>query len=406
MLLLLFIVILSLDSTLCVSCPKQCDCDTENGLNRASCVDQNIVSVAVGVPKQVQVYSLSRNVISELDNFCFKELGYTSIQVLDLSYNQIFWIGLHAFSGLDQLVDLNLSNNRIRYFPSDIFWDTPQLDILDLSSNILETLKNEPLIMHNKLQVLNLNSCRIKSLPDRLFTRLPNLKKLDISENYLVTLSLDVLRPLRKLNRLELRNDYWPCNANFIAIETWIVSRGIAYQKFCKKKLPTMSEKIMSMLHVERKPVDIGEIWNLTAKNTTIDLRICNETKPLTPFQKFDRNFSALQAFVIGLEIGLAIGIIATYVWLRRVCGQLRCRRPQSRRERRRVRQEGDMRNHLLWNAVVHTNMETPPIYRRQVLPVPSAPLNSQPTRGRQGNSNPERSETPPPPYDECRPSG
>lgn len=53
-------------------CPKQCDCDLYNGLNRALCVDQNIVSIDVGVPSAVQVYSLNHNSISELDNFCFK----------------------------------------------------------------------------------------------------------------------------------------------------------------------------------------------------------------------------------------------------------------------------------------------------------------------------------------------
>lgn len=53
-------------------CPKECDCDIENGLNRATCVNQIIVHVDVGVPKAVQVYSLSHNAISELENFCFK----------------------------------------------------------------------------------------------------------------------------------------------------------------------------------------------------------------------------------------------------------------------------------------------------------------------------------------------
>lgn len=53
-------------------CPKQCDCDMDNGLNRAMCVDQNIINIDVGVSKAVQVYSLSHNAISELDNFCFK----------------------------------------------------------------------------------------------------------------------------------------------------------------------------------------------------------------------------------------------------------------------------------------------------------------------------------------------
>lgn len=83
----------------------------------------------------------------------FQEAGYLSIQVLNLSYNLIFWIGLHAFSGLEKLVHLDLSNNRLRYIPSDLFWDTPRLTTLDLSSNIFEALKNEPFIMHSELQV-------------------------------------------------------------------------------------------------------------------------------------------------------------------------------------------------------------------------------------------------------------
>lgn len=53
-------------------CPKECDCDIDNGLNRATCVNQVIVHIDVGVPTAVQVYSLSNNAIGELDNYCFK----------------------------------------------------------------------------------------------------------------------------------------------------------------------------------------------------------------------------------------------------------------------------------------------------------------------------------------------
>lgn len=56
-------------------CPKQCDCDKEDGFNRARCTDQNIVSIEVDVPKEVQVYSLSNNVISELENFVFQVIN-------------------------------------------------------------------------------------------------------------------------------------------------------------------------------------------------------------------------------------------------------------------------------------------------------------------------------------------
>lgn len=66
------ILVVTFSSVSCDICPKQCDCDLDLGRNRATCVDQNIVSIDVGVPRAVQVYSLSHNVISELDNFCFK----------------------------------------------------------------------------------------------------------------------------------------------------------------------------------------------------------------------------------------------------------------------------------------------------------------------------------------------
>lgn len=407
-------VFIFLNVVYCDVCPKQCDCDMDEGLNRAKCVDQNIISIDVGVPKAVQVYSLSHNAISELDNYCFKERGYTSIEFLDLSYNLIFWIGLHAFSGLDSLVHINLSNNRLRFIPSDLFWNNPELDTIDLSSNVFENLKNEPIIMHAKLKVLNLNNCRMKNLPIRLFSRLPNLRKLDLSENYMVTINTDVLLPLRKLERIEIRNDYWQCNENFIAAETWITSRGITYETQCKTRGPKKSERMISLIsNVEAKSVEISEVWNITTdKNETV---VEKPLRPLTPLEKFDKNFSALQAFIIGVEIGLAIGIIGTYIWLNKFCkcGALSCSRPQSRRQRRRRvhRVDGDMRTNLLWSNIVNPDLETPPLYRRQLsLPDRSPPF---PTYGLPGVASaplqidairlPDRSETPPPPYNDCR---
>lgn len=394
-------------------CPKECDCDLDNGLNRAMCVDQNIITIDMGVPKEVQVYSLSHNVISGLDNFCFKNIGYTSLQMLDLSYNMIFWIGLHAFSGLDKLVHLDLSSNRLRYIPSDLFFDTPELDTLDLSSNMFESLRNEPFLMHSKLKVLNLNNCRIKTLPPRLFNRLPNLRKLDLSENYVTSLKTEVLIPLRKLERIELRNEHWLCNSDFKALEEWIAFRGITYQKQCKKRVPQMSEKMISVVVEEKKEVDVNEIWNITTVKN--DTAVEETNKPVTPFQKFDQDFSAVKAFILGIEIGLAIGIVGTYVWLNRfcTCRGLRCTRPQTRRQRRRRMQrfDGDMTTNLLWTSVVNPDLETPLSFRRQLsLPDRSAPF---PTYGLPGVTEaplqidairiPDRSETPPPPYHDCR---
>lgn len=263
--------------------------------------------------------------------------------------------------------------------------------------------------------MLNLNNCRIKSLPDRLFTRLPNLKKLDISENYMITLNTKVLVPLRKLERIELRNEYWKCDSDFIDVESWIASKSISYQKQCNKKALKMSEKMISIVSVEKEDVDVNDVWNITtpAKNITVPVI---ETTTLTPFEKFDKEFSSMQAFIIGLELGLAIGVVGTYIWLRKFChcGQLNCIRPQTGRQRRRAQRvrDNDMRTNLLWSNVISPDLDTPPSYRRH----PSLPDRSPPfpTYGVPVVSEaaalqvdairlPDRGETPPPPYHECR---
>lgn len=391
-------------------CPKQCDCDMEDGLNRATCSNQNIIEVDVGVPRIVQVYCLSHNAITELDNFCFKEIGYSSLKILNLSYNLIYWIGLHAFAGLEELVQLDLSNNRLRDIQSDLFWDTPKLDILDLSGNLFETLKNEPFIIHDKLQVLNLQNCRIKLFPERLFKRLPNLKKLDLSQNYIISFKTVVLEPLRKLTRLELKNDYLKCSSEFIATEAWIVSREISYSKQCRRSRPKMLERMISVVE-ENKAVDINDVWNMTEtvkKNITLPEVTRDTNRTLTPFEKFDKDFSAVQALIMGLEIGLGIGIIGTYIWLREICKcrKWNCIKTQTERQRRRAQRvaDGDMRANLLWSNVVNPDLATPPQIRRELsLPDGSTQFRAQRIAVDAVRLPPDRCETPPPPYHECR---
>lgn len=266
------------------------------------------------------------------------------------------------------------------------------------------------------LQVLNLQNCRIKALPERLFNRLPNLKKLDLSENYMVTLNIEVLQPLHKLERLELRNDYWQCDPLFITSESWILSHGITYEEICKKKRPKMFDKIISAVTTERQEVDVNDVWNITTTKNDSVVPTLKPSTPLTPFQKFDKEFSSFQALILGMEIGLGLGIVGTYIWLRSFCkcGQLSCARPKTRRERRREqRANAEITRSLLWSTVIHPDLETPPVFRRQLSLPDGNPPEPYPTYGLPGVVEaglqidavrlPDRAETPPPAYSECR---
>lgn len=220
----------------------------------------------------------------------------------------------------------------------------------------------------------------------------------------MITLHFDVLQPLKKIKRLKLQNDYWHCTAEFLKLEDWIKSRNIEYEVQCRKKLPKMFEKIISMQIEDRQDIDINKIWNLTeAANKT---KSTTPKRKLTSFETFDEEFPAFKAFLLGLEVGLAVGIVGTFLWLRNVCkcGHLRCKKPQTRRQRRRVRLD-EIRTNLLWNPP-NSELDTPPPLRRQTLPDGGPPY---PVYGLPGmvplrlTGFRERSESPPPPYNECR---
>lgn len=267
----------------------------------------------------------------------------------------------------------------------------------------------------SKFQTLNLRNCRMKSLPDRMFVRLPNLRKLDLRDNYMITLNKEVLLPLKKLERLELKSSYWKCNKEFIALEEWILSQEVVYEKHCRA-MPKMFERMISVVSNETsEEVNVTDVWVIpkTVDTNSTTITNNNNTKKLTPFETFEREFSSLQAFILGAEIGLGIGIVGTYLWLRRVCkcSAIKFRRIETRRQRmRRIRMENDMTANLLYITTPNPNLETPPSMRRDLsLPdfasaVPNYGLHSM----REASAlydviRPGTCETPPPPYNECR---
>lgn len=269
-------------------------------------------------------------------------------------------------------------------------------------------------------QTLNLRGCRIKALEKRMFTRLPKLTKLDLSENYMVTMSLDVLNPIRKLEIIKLKNEYWRCTDEFRAVENWIVDKGITYSKQCKPIMPKMSEKIIMSDNESNTQVtvDTKDVWNIPKPNDN-NISLQNKSTNLSGFERFNKEFPALQAFILGLEIGLGLGIVIAYIWLQNVwkCGKLNCRMrlPETRRQRLRRQRiaENDLNANLLWGNTVNPDLQTPPtIRRRSSLPdiVGASRMSSNfgLTGMREASAifdviRPGRPETPPPPYNECR---
>ncbi|KAL4238090.1 hypothetical protein ACF0H5_002802 [Mactra antiquata] len=115
--------------------------------------------------------------------------GATSLVQLDLSFNLITrWNG-HIL-GLDNLNDLDLSENLCSEADPDFFKGFPNLRILNISGNSLGnafTEQKASLLFQNlsKLNVLDMSCNKLKVVPDKMFEDISNITHLYVGGNLL-----------------------------------------------------------------------------------------------------------------------------------------------------------------------------------------------------------------------------
>lgn len=136
------------------------------------------------------------NSSSEQASYNFKNLS--KLKILKINYLKTNYIKKIDLAGLENLVEVNLSENRANYFVSPEEWENPK-DFIEINFNGCTSLVK--LSMRNSF--LNIDLCQIPTLktldmayleggePDIFdFHCLTKLEFLDISENYIETLIL------------------------------------------------------------------------------------------------------------------------------------------------------------------------------------------------------------------------
>ncbi|XP_031361544.2 transforming growth factor beta activator LRRC33 [Lonchura striata] len=120
---------------------------------------EDMVSVLVSNLSSLESLSVARNIIMRLDSSTFTNL--TELLELNLEKNYIFEID-NAFEGLQRLQRLNIAYN---YLPCLIGFDLTQLRVLNVSNNVIEwflTLEIDDLF---ELEVLDLSHNRLLFFP-------------------------------------------------------------------------------------------------------------------------------------------------------------------------------------------------------------------------------------------------
>uniref|UniRef100_A0A2K6UGX0 Leucine rich repeats and immunoglobulin like domains 1 n=1 Tax=Saimiri boliviensis boliviensis TaxID=39432 RepID=A0A2K6UGX0_SAIBB len=153
----------------------------------------------------LEVLDMSSNNITEVRNTCFPH--GPPIKELNLAGNRIGTLELGAFDGLSRsLLTLRLSKNRITQLPVRAF-KLPRLTQLDLNRNRIRLIEGLTFQGLNSLEVLKLQRNNISKLTDGAFWGLSKMHVLHLEYNSLVEVNSGSLYGLTALQQLHLSNN-------------------------------------------------------------------------------------------------------------------------------------------------------------------------------------------------------
>lgn len=111
------------------------------------------------------------------------------LEHLEVSETGVFAFDKTTFSGLEELISLNLTRNKILEIPYGVFFDLLKLQILDLSSNFVETIVAGAFDGTVALAVLNLSDNHIKIVDESFLIVLNRLDVIDLTANFCTQMS-------------------------------------------------------------------------------------------------------------------------------------------------------------------------------------------------------------------------
>lgn len=168
-------------------------------------VPKSIITKVSRTESQLRKLTWKRSGIETIELNAFSEVEH--LQRLDLSENQFTILEDGVFNGLENLLELNLSKNSMNELSSGVFRGMSQLASLDLSKNALIIIPFNILSPLKSLVELDLSSNLLLSIQDEFFAFCSGLKFLNLQNNKIQQLAIHSFSGLSKLQNLDISNN-------------------------------------------------------------------------------------------------------------------------------------------------------------------------------------------------------
>ncbi|KAJ8950260.1 hypothetical protein NQ318_021114 [Aromia moschata] len=180
-------------------CPSACRC--ENDILKTSCASASLEFVPIQLNPELHELDISNNKIVQI-HFSFP--FYENLLNLNLSHNRIKTLGNSNFNSQKNLTRLDLSHNQIENLTRDSLKGLKALTYLDLSSNSLEEINPAAFRELHSLSVLKFGGNKLIHLEEGLFRACKNLKELYLNDNQFLELPTAALTDTVHLRLLSL----------------------------------------------------------------------------------------------------------------------------------------------------------------------------------------------------------
>ncbi|VEN50585.1 unnamed protein product [Callosobruchus maculatus] len=180
-------------------CPAGCRC--ENDVLKATCASASLQVVPIQLNPELRVLDLSNNKVIHI-HFSFE--FYENLVSLNLSDNRIKTLGNSNFNSQKNLTNLDVSNNQIENITKDSLKGLKVLTHLDLSNNTLQDIHSMAFRDLHSLTILKLNANKLVHLEEHMFKNNKELRKLYLSDNQFLRIPTAALADALHLHFLTL----------------------------------------------------------------------------------------------------------------------------------------------------------------------------------------------------------